>query len=548
MSASSVSQSSTLRMVAQIQQRQIDAERGRLDAGQASQAKVRAADARLEQLESAELKYRAEEQRSNKPVYSLRLEDGTKIDVFSGGGVVGSGPRGAIVMGLDELARKAGFAEPKTPEEQMLQRIAMLELHYAEDDVRKKARADLENMKKAIALLGKVLQMFKDGLKSGAIPYTPVAGTGGNDMMKVLASGMRIQAGAGDDTIYSSKMNIVEAGEGNDTVLTASENSVDGGAGDDLIAAGSDSRVTGGDGNDTIKIRSNGTVDGGAGNDVVLGYSAAAIDTGAGEDVVQAFSVGRIDSGDGDDVIRAHSGGSIAAGAGNDFIDAKSAESVDAGDGDDVIEAWSTRVAGGAGNDLIRAGASDVDGGAGNDVIDNWGNGVTQGGAGDDVIKAGGTIDGGDGNDAIVSNGYAKISGGRGDDQILATGKDTITFGKGDGRDTVGAWSPSYSDLGGGVRLQQTRAAEDPAKAAQVTFNISAGLSQQDLQMSVHGADVTLDFGGGDSITILDYKSLSATMVFADGSRVQVSDYVARQTAQAAAAPPAPGNQVSLTA
>jgi Ca2+-binding RTX toxin-like protein len=543
--------SATQRAALLLQQRLANASLDRLDAEEQMRAKERDADARLEQIEAAQYAYAAANPaKRNKAVYTLRLEDGTRFEIFSGGGASGTGPRGALVMGLDKLARDAGFPEPKTQEETMLQRIAMLELHYAPDSARKRAQKDIENMKKAIELLGKVIQMFRDGLKSGAIPHTPVAGTDGNDMMKVLASGMRIQAGAGNDTVYSGRLNIVEAGDGDDTVIAGSENAVDGGAGNDLIVAESDSRVSGGAGNDTIKISNKGTVDGGAGDDVVWMRHAATVSTGDGNDFVYA-SQGTVDTGNGDDVVRGFSNETVTAGAGNDWVKVNSDSTVFGGEGDDVIEADShNRISGGAGNDLIRADSDNViDGGDGHDVIE--GSGIVSGGAGNDLIKGSGTLDGGDGNDAIIGGGWgSSISGGRGDDNILASNLATITFDKGDGNDTVGATNHQGADLASGVRRLQEQTAANPAKAAQLAFKIGAGLSQQDLQVSIRGNDLTLDFGGGDSITITDYQSVSARLVFADGSRVRVADFVDRHPGAASASPPpaTPGSLVNLQA
>ncbi|QDS90969.1 Bifunctional hemolysin/adenylate cyclase precursor [Rosistilla ulvae] len=136
---------------------------------------------------------------------------------------------------------------------------------------------------------------------------------------------------------------------------------------------------------------------------------------------------------------------------GNDHqVGGDTADKFDAGAGDDKIE-------GGAGNDKLNGGDGNdvIDGGKGNDVIDGGkgndnlsggdGNDKIEGGDGNDHIDGGAgvdTINGGDGNDKIDGgDGNDRISGGAGDDVIEGgagndvidgnEGNDTLTGGEG---------------------------------------------------------------------------------------------------------------------
>jgi hypothetical protein len=532
----SSAESSYLRMARTLQQRALTAYASLQDGESRMRAKQVEADMRLQALDAAERVYREE---MSRPVYTLELEDGTKFEVLRGGGVAGSGPRGALAMGVDDLVRDAGFPEAKTREEAVLQKIIVLQLNYGSEEVRDQTRKFLETAKKAIALLSQMVQMLQDGWKSGTIPLIPVNGSSGDDELKIWSSGMRITAGAGNDLIYADRYSAVDAGDGNDTVMADELNSVDGGAGDDMISAWSNSHVTGGAGSDTIKVWSGGTADGGAGDDVIRAWSESQVSGGAGDDVIGAWSDSRVSGGSGDDVIKAGARSVVDGGEGDDMIDAWSEAIVDGGAGNDVIDVWSDSTArGGDGNDIMTGWSdSTIDGGAGDDLM--WvTSGTARGGVGDDLIMGSGTLDGGAGNDGIIASWGSRVSGGQGDDQIQATGKVDISFGKGDGRDTVAARSFQHYDA---AKISQDGPIAVLTRTSGVTFNLGQGLSHRDMQIGISGSDMTLDFGGGDSITILDYRNTSATMVFSDGSRMKVSDFVASGSPQTP-----PGRAVDL--
>ncbi len=513
----SPAESSSPRLALVLQQRMAAVQDLQRVAENKMQAKQLEGHTRLQQLETAEKAYREE---MIQPVFVMELEDGTKFEVRRDGGVVGSGPRGALVLGLDDLARKAGFPEPKTQEEAMMQKIIVLQLHYGSEEVRNATRKFLDDAKKAIAVLSQMVQMLQEGWTSGLILRTPMRGTDGDDELKFWSPGHHIMAGAGNDLVYADRYSVIDAGDGDDTVMAAGMNTIDGGAGNDMISVRGKSYVGGGADHDTIKLWGrDGTAGGGSGDDVIETFGGSAAG-GAGRDIIRSHG-GTADGGEGDDAIFAVGDSVVTGGAGNDLITGHGGNTIDAGEGDDVVDArGGGTVAGGAGNDLIRASGGDVDGGAGDDVIENIG-GTTNGGAGDDFIMGIGQLDGGDGNDAILGYGYkTTISGGRGDDQILAYDMTSIAYGRGDGRDTMAST--------GLVHVSQY--GERTIRPSAVTFNLGQGLSRQDMQISVSGNDMKLDFGGGDSITIQDYRNMSATMVFADGSRMRVTDFVASGT------------------
>ncbi|MBR1858294.1 MAG: hypothetical protein IJ797_02195, partial [Selenomonadaceae bacterium] len=120
---------------------------------------------------------------------------------------------------------------------------------------------------------------------SNATTYRTIYGNNGNVTIKNSAGGVKIYAGNGNDSIYSSVLYTINDRLGYVTI--------DGGSGDDKIQSNDPYvSINGGSGNDSIKTNgwSNVTVKGGSGNDT--------IDLGRGSNNVIQYSAG-----DGDDVI-----------------------------------------------------------------------------------------------------------------------------------------------------------------------------------------------------------------------------------------------------
>jgi Ca2+-binding RTX toxin-like protein len=149
-------------------------------------------------------------------------------------------------------------------------------------------------------------------------------------------------------------------------------------------------------------------------------------------------------------------------------------------DGNDVL-------IGGNGSDELYGGTGDdeLDGGNGSDVLD--------GGTGDDELFGGNGKDelfGGAGDDKLDGgNGKDELKGGAGNDILTGgTGDDTFVFANGDGKDTI-------TDFAAGA---------DTDDVIDLT-EVSAVTTFTDVQASASqvGADTVIDFGDGDSITLL---------------------------------------------
>ncbi len=210
-----------------------------------------------------------------------------------------------------------------------------------------------------------------------------------------------------------------------------------------------------------------------AGSDVIIdGSGNNIIDAGAGNDLVMV-GVGNdaVAGGDGDDEIYTALGDDI----------------VDAGAGDDAVFLWdgNDQAAGGTGNDTLfgEAGNDKLKGQQGADYID--------GGAGNDVVKGGGGKDqlfGGDGNDKVKGGGgHDLIAGGDGVDILTGNGgRDTFAFNLGDDQDTI----KDFDGTRDKIQLDDDLGVTDFADVMGVAGQV--------------GADVLIDFGNGDTLTLED--------------------------------------------
>ncbi|MFX4220331.1 MAG: calcium-binding protein [Thalassobaculum sp.] len=164
---------------------------------------------------------------------------------------------------------------------------------------------------------------FADGSEmSVADILADLSGTSGDESLSWTESPVGFDAGAGDDTVFSSAGDdTISGGDGSDTVVAGDgADAIDGGAGTDSIrGGGGDDTARGGDGNDTIDGGGGDDVlSGGAGDDVLLGSGGirgASIGEAAGNDTL----VG----GQGDDTLRAGGGNDVyqySSGDGRDTI------------------------------------------------------------------------------------------------------------------------------------------------------------------------------------------------------------------------------------
>ena len=109
--------------------------------------------------------------------------------------------------------------------------------------------------------------------------------------------------------------------------------------------------------------------------------------------------------------------------------------------------------------------------------------------AGNDIVYGGrgsGSIDGGKGQDRLFGQGgNDTLYGGAGNDQLTGgVGSDTFAFSNGDGKDVV----TDFDAIGG---------------AGNQDF---IGASFEDVKVRGHGKDTILDFGGGDTLTLLHVR------------------------------------------
>ncbi|QDV71683.1 Bifunctional hemolysin/adenylate cyclase precursor [Rosistilla carotiformis] len=372
-----------------------------------------------------------------------------------------------------------------------------------------------------------------DDLLNGGDGNDKINGGDGNDHLTGGAGTDTLNGGNGNDVLDGSDdatRDTLNGGAGNDKIIAGKNDVANGGAGDDVIVAKAGNvKVNGGAGNDTLDLSelppdahkpAEINVPGGVANvggekvtfqniEKVIGtagddnfsFSGAAngnkfnIDGGEGHNTIDLSNIPEKDItiADGkisiNTIMSARDGhgaltnqkmsfeihfdnienvkvqggkvldieGEVArheqnqATDGNDHqVGSDNADVFDAGAGDDKIE-------GGAGNDKLNGGDGNdvIDGGKGNDVIDGGkgndnlsggdGNDKIEGGDGNDHIDGGAgadTINGGDGNDKIDGgDGNDRISGGAGDDVIEGgagndvidgnEGNDTLTGGEG---------------------------------------------------------------------------------------------------------------------
>ena len=292
-----------------------------------------------------------------------------------------------------------------------------------------------------------------------------LSGLGGHDTLSGAAGNDLLYSGAGDDSL--------EGGDGNDTLYGGADNdTLSGGNGNDRLGGGAgDDSLTGDAGNDALWAS--------AGNDTVLGGDGAdsmggaagddSLTGGLGDDEIWgALGNDTLLGGDGDDLMGGADGNdSLEGGLGNDELwGAAGTDTLSGGDGADQI-------GGGTDNDF-------VDGGSGNDSL--------YGGLGDDTVL------GGDGDDLIFgAAGNDSLDGGAGNDTIYAgPGNDTVVYS--DGADELQFFSATAdrleldSDLWGGGLT-----------AAQVVSTFGSAV----------GSDFVLDFGGGDTVTLVGLGSVT---------------------------------------
>lgn len=234
-------------------------------------------------------------------------------------------------------------------------------------------------------------------------------------------------------------------GEGRDTLL--------GGAGDDQLDGGSGADVLqGGAGNDSLRWSVDALYGAATCGPRQMTRSLDQFDGGDGIDTLFGTS--------GDDrILLDDFGGGLAGGAATPRL--VSIERILAGDGDDVVDLGGCR---------FTAGDTVIDGGAGNDLLQaGAGHEALLGGAGDDILVAGG--------------GSHLLAGGQGNDQLqVGDGVHVVAFKRGDGADTLVA-----------------------SAGSRTVISLGSGIAQGDLRLRRQGQNLTLEMGQGDSLTLCDW-------------------------------------------
>lgn len=282
---------------------------------------------------------------------------------------------------------------------------------------------------------------------------------------------------------------------------------------DSLMGSSSDDQFGGYDGDDTIwGLMGRDTIFGDDGHDQINGGTGSdAILGGNGDDVLfggpDQILPSRIDYAD---TLSGGSGGDlIAGGGGDDVLSGDSGDDSISGDpGRDAMSGGdgADTVHGFAGHDTAYggAGADDLRGGFGRDLLNGSGDDdAVRGFEGDDRLFGGGgndTLLGGDNNDSLIGGGGAdRLKGDAANDTLNGSfGADSLTGGAGDDviefRKTHGA--DIVDDFAAGA------ASEDVIKL--IAFGTAFDSFAEVIAASAQaGADVVIDFGGGDTLTLI---------------------------------------------
>ena len=377
-------------------------------------------------------------------------------------------------------------------------------------------------------------------------------GEHGNDELSGDAVDEISDATGGNDGLFGGKGDDILAGDAFNDLYdsTGGDDFLDGGSGNDGLTGdgggdlaggslGGDDTLLGGDGYDTLvgdageniggSTGGNDTLEGGDDRDQLFGDSFLDLRMGAtgGDD--------ELDGGSGNDDLIGDAGGEIfgESSGGNDTLTGDTGNDDMAGDSRNSIYDGSS-----GGDDTLF-------GGVGNDdmVGDTWadilndsmgGNDTLEGGDNDDYIvgdaadgiafgSSGGDdlIDGGSGNDILVgdadnfidetsSAGDDTLLGGEGDDLLVGDtdgtnegegGDDTLTGGG--GNDTFRVTAENNGD----DLITDFEVGDDILNIVDLIDNVApGGIGLEDLDdaatITDNGADVTIDFGGGNSVTI----------------------------------------------
>lgn len=358
----------------------------------------------------------------------------------------------------------------------------------------------------------------------------------GKDSINNNGTNTTIDAGEGNDYIYTcpnSANNKLFGGAGNDTIdANGASVTIDGGANDDYISVSNASSINGGAGNDTIVANGEQfTVNGGEGNDLITvtgSSSQVTVNAGKGDDSIYSESNKiSIIGGDGDDEIESYGENvTISGGKGDDYIKVEKEEEgysytgrvfkYASGDGDDTIEGFSKRDR--LVIDTSKAKYSDKI--IGEDIFVTFGKGsILLKGAGvnlDLTDLSPSTFKFGAGTKTVDASSRTKSINIKGNDfdNVIIGGKstDTLTGGAGNDSLTGGKGADVFVYTGGHDTITDYATVDK--------ISIASGLTYQDHY--VNEKDLILQFGDGNSLTILKGANKSITNVAGKKSSVNI--------------------------
>ena len=319
-----------------------------------------------------------------------------------------------------------------------------------------------------------------DDLIEGGGGVDRLNGFGGNDVVRAGTGNDFVFGGTGADMLYGDAgFDTIHGGEGDDRIEGGAQaDTIHGDDGADrLIGEDGVDTIYGGDGQDNIF--------GNAGNDTLFG--------GAGQDQIYGGTQeDRLFGDAGDDLIFGEGGfDRLEGGNGEDILDGgNQADNLFGENGNDTLYGGGgfDRLFGGNDNDtLFGQGGPDS-------LFGEFGNDTLNGGADDDRLFGGqgnDILEGGDGADTLSGDaGFDTINGGSGNDTLQgAFNADTFVFEDGFDKDTI-------------VDFEATNANEFISLVAVSSIANWSDLSSNHMAQS--GADVTIDAGSGDGITLLN--------------------------------------------
>jgi Ca2+-binding RTX toxin-like protein len=185
-------------------------------------------------------------------------------------------------------------------------------------------------------------------------------------------------------------------------------------------------------------------------------------------------------------------------------------------DGDDLLQGGigHDKLYGGRGNDTLMGGEGNdyLSGSRGNDVLYGGpGNDTLFGGSGDDFL------DGGPGNDSLDGgSGSDTLDGGPGNDILTGgTGDDVFIFSAGYDHDVITDFGNGLDRIDArGTGLDNLDKFHALAWSSGDVDRIDAGDSAFGITVSAAGSNLVMDFGAGDTLTILNVGSLGVNDFF----------------------------------